>query len=437
MTALRSPSDDDRPTPPQSSDTWRMTEQSPGNPASVPAKPSDSAVQPMAQTSSADEQPDLQPQSAQVDLQAELERLRQLHGQVKGEAYSLRSQLSAALADARRDSEVLLGKLHESHRELYRYYLEWRAGQTMPPALAYPGGPRLRAVGVRPTSAHETGPHRHLDLELQDVTLGGTRRPDLRVRLVEHAGRPGLALFQDSQEESLLSAWRAGGQEAGQTFMLVVPSDSSCQGLLAHLGRTDWRVLCDLAGLACRGAAEAPPAQARWRGVAARLVDQLAALPPRLRYDQAELAEADGRAQVRFRQAAFGPREFESLQLQLDPKGTLALLADDAAGLWPLAAWPVDESGSPVPHWQVPVGPDQPSRAKRMQWAALTASDRELVLALLDALPGVAEQAAQPTASRLAPAALALHRDARRQLDIMAGRQQLRRLLGRLARSWR
>ena len=65
----------------------------------------------------------------------------------------------------------------------------------------------------------------------------------------------------------------------------------------------------------------------------------------------------------------------------------------------PLTSWPQDSSGEPLREWRIPVtGARQRDRVR--EWENISRGDRDLVLALLDALPAVADKLAAPEASR-------------------------------------
>jgi hypothetical protein len=90
------------------------------------------------------------------------------------------------------------------------------------------GGTSAQAVEIH--DSHEQQPHRHLNIQIED--LRATDMPNLQtlhLRLVEHYGRPGLAMFENARSSGnkLWSFWEETGSEAGRAYMLVVPSDRS------------------------------------------------------------------------------------------------------------------------------------------------------------------------------------------------------------------
>lgn len=342
-----------------------------------------------------------------------------------------RADAHAAADAARQEANMLLEKLHDAHEELARHYLDARALRSMPAMLAHGNGPIVGATGVHIVGEHVEGQHRHLDLQLRDVQLGGRRRADARVRLVDHLDRPGLVLFSTPPAGRWLSAWDTSGQEGGQEYMLIVPGDTTGCAALSRFGRTDWQVVAGLAGLVLRGTLEGE--SARWSGVARRLCRELAAMPTRLRYDELEVG-LDGQAiQARFGNVMFGALEWPSLTVQWTPvgaSGRLEILSGTADNFLPLAHWPTD-TGVAADRWRLPVGAGVSARDKRHAWAALPEADRSLLLALLDALPAAEGRGPGAESARLATASRHLLRESRGLLKNLDRRRLLRRLLGR------
>jgi hypothetical protein len=178
-------------------------------------------------------------------------------------------------------------------------------------------------------------------------------------------------------------------------------------------------------------------------------------LPARLRYSELTLSSlgdpaGSGQLEVRFGDVVFGPFECESLRLKWQPgashgsdprRAPLLLIGSGNNGLQPLAGWPLDADGRPAEHLVLPVGPGMADTEKRRRWAEWSVGDRDLVLALLDALPACAQHAdpaslpSGPTRPALEAAARALFVDAcrsKRQTRVRhAVRSVLRRLRGR------
>jgi hypothetical protein len=238
-------------------------------------------------------------------------------------------------------------------------------------------------------------------------------------------------LFSEPAAGHCLSAWETTGNEGEAAYMLIVPGDDAGRALLSRLGRTDWQVIVDLAGLALRGAREG--GLHHWAHVARRLCRELAATPVRLRYDQLDVEQIDQGVCVRFGNAMFGALEWPSVAVLWTPEGAsgrLELLAGSGDAFMPLARWPM--GGAPESRrWAIPVGPGASTRDKRTAWASLPEVDRLFVLALLDALPAV-EGRGPAAATRMASASRALLREAHALLKGIARRELFKRVLGRV-----
>lgn len=332
----------------------------------------------------------------------------------------------------------LLGPLHEAQEQAARCHLELQALKSRPGALARDGAPVLRSLGLRCLGEAGSGSHRHVDFRLLDASTPARRWPaGLDARLVLHRGRPGIALLSDGARSAPLAAWHAHGREGEREFMLFIPGDQGGRQALNSLGATDWSVLCDLAGLLLRGCAEA--GLSSWEMAAHQLCRQLSQGATRLRYDGLRVQAGRDGLDVVFERVLYGATAFAALALRWHPAadgGSLELCARAEDPVLPLSDWPFDDAGTPAPAWPVPVGRGQTGGAKQAAWGALCAEDRELLLAILDAMPAVAQRAREadlPDVLRSRAsieAARALHRDARRSWLAL----RVRRTLSRLAR---
>jgi hypothetical protein len=348
--------------------------------------------------------------------------------------------LQARLEGVRTESQVhqrdqALGEARQLRQEALLRERVYRPGAAGP-------GLTLRAEGVRLTGRVDTGDHRHLDFSLGRLVAGERTLVNLHFRLLEHHGRPGLALFAAGKGQQVLGQWEAHGQEAGQEFMLLVPSDGRGRALLQKMGTSDWRLACTVAQLVSlelsEGHADLP---AGWRTVASRLGRQLSALPPRLRYNgvsvRAAAGPGAGAIDLAFVDPLFGASPLGALTLRwwpsADARGTrLQALAPADGEEVALSSWPASAGGLLQAEYVLPVG----AAWSRAQWAVLPDWDRELLHALLDALPGIAPQASEEalpsgwSQESLAVAATRLNATTRRAL-------QLARLRSLATQAWR
>jgi hypothetical protein len=342
-------------------------------------------------------------------------------------------QLRARLAELQRDAELRQLQLEQAQEELDAAYER----------LASEASGRWRnAMGSHADALYvlddvESPPHRHLHVDLRHARLDDRHWDALEVRLLEHHGHPGLAYFAAGGAAEPVSAWQASGHENGREFMLIVPSDSAGQSLLTNLGSSDWRAVRGTVELLVQHLRLAKDDRAaRWLLIALRLQSQLEAIPPRLRFDAAQV-EADpaegGWLRTRFGNVEFGGRLLGDVRLRWHPaRDELRWLAPTRDAAIPLANWPLDSAGALQAELALPLGRQVAAAQRRRWWAGLSASDRMLVLEVLKALPGALRQlpAGLPEAV-VVRAASRLHRDTRRswlrwRLG-MAARRLLRR----------
>jgi hypothetical protein len=355
------------------------------------------------------------------------------------EADALRAELDAT----REENAQLLLRLHEVQEELENDYRQLGGGARLPgSAGAIRGSAQL-------IDLQDQGSHRHLDFEVRmdSAVDGGTKK--LRVRLLSHLNRPGLGLLARRSGERPLSTWQAMGLEDRREFMLLIPADDAGQALLRRMGSTDWRCVEDLARLICQHVCSDDWALgAHWQATAARLCRQLADLPARWRYDDLLVGrdEPGGPTalDLHFVGASFGERRLDDVRLRWrlpdaerrQAGGSLHWLVPERAEALALGTWPAGADGNLADSFALPVG-DGGVRDRRRRWAQLSPAERELILALLDALPAAAERALESqlpqgmAAATLRRCALDWHKDARRDVLALRLRGAARRLLRR------
>lgn len=386
-----------------------------------------------------------------IELRAENEALGQQLREAMdrsidaAESAILRSEVEAS----RQEGELLLLQLHRVQEELERYYLQQKALEDASERFGWRGARLFAPSAIRLLGQHKQAPHLHLHFAVEDVRSGARVVPRLEVRLLDHLGRPGIAVFSTGSSEAL-AAWQATGDEAGRPFMTLMPSDRQGRLLLERMGTADWQLVNHLAQSIQRFLGdEGSHLGMRWQVTAARLCRQLVDMPPRLRYDRMQISRVDGedgpQLDLIFGRASFGDRLLDQVQLRwrafasggkADTAPLRWLHTDDPTNV-PLASWPVGDDGQFAAAFSLPVGRGSDATQKRQQWGALSTSDRALVLAVLDALPGAAERTPDSAMTvgadqgRLAREAVALHKDGRRAVAMLQVRGVLRRVLRR------
>jgi hypothetical protein len=310
------------------------------------------------------------------------------------------SQVTDRLRERERENELLLVQLHQVQEELEHYYLAWQqtSQPQSAPGLATASRADLRVRHVDVGSASDTAPHRQLSVTFHGVELRDRTLARVDLRLVEHLGRPGIALLDSRDMPTPLMAWDPSGHEGERGFLLLVPADDPSRQRLARLGTADWRCVEGIAStLAVYLVEQAKlrPALVRWGNVARRLVCQLSDLPPRFRFDRVDVepvADVNGAWRVAFGGVSFDAVAVDRLHLLWRPQpnsgghASIELLVPDDGAAPPLASWPEGDDGRWLPRWRLPLA--GASRAELAQeWRALTRTDRTFLLGLVDAMP--------------------------------------------------
>ena len=328
--------------------------------------------------------------------------------------------------------------------ELEQYFLECQRLQeeaaSVPPV---PAGQAVAMAEVLPLAERDTPPYRELTFQLRGVVAHGRQIPEATVRLVEHRGHPGLAVFGNTAGEQLLSCWRETGQEDGHPYMLLVPADAPVKAVLDAMGPADWALtLYLLDRLPPALDALDPPLSPRWQQLVRRLQLQLQVLGRRVRYQQVVVGPVPGAAPgalaFQFNQVHWGALQVPRVTAHWQPDGPQAgiTLLNDAETGPPLASWPADAQGMPVERWHLPLGRAVAGPVKRAAWAQLGLADRDFLLALLEIWPqALAPSDGGPSTGAPAqlPAAQALLPDALQALGPPAGWRAVRRALA----AWR
>lgn len=350
---------------------------------------------------------------------AESRSLLERHAEADASAARLRTDLEALQRRLREQAQAA-GVLERERTELLAA-MAWYTGLQRRAGTAIPS--------LRLLHAQEDPPHRHLHFAVDAMQIEGQATPAAEIRLVEHHGHPGMAIFALGKR-TFISAWQPHGREDARSFMLFVPNDHAGEQALQRLGTTDWVRLRHVAMLLAQHL-QGSAAPDGWCETAQRLVAQLQGLPARLRYDDVRTVTdvGDPRSIVlTFDGAAYGDRVLGSVQLHWDsPQGLLRWRRDGGV---PLSAWPVGSDGTLAEHFVLPVN-------HASAWRASPAADRRLLLALLEALPGVLAQGpdpavpADPARREWVAAAIRVHRRARRAEWSRVWRSMLRRLLHR------
>jgi hypothetical protein len=304
-------------------------------------------------------------------------------------------QATQALGAARADQALLDAQVRQLREELETYFVAWQELQAS--AGIAGSDPSLKIGGSVRLGMRNEDPHRECSFELQDVRHGERALGRVRLRLVEHHGHAGLVLLPLAGTVPPLQRWRESGREGDQPYLLLIPDDANTHAPMNDLSATDWHFLCALSAR-LEALATGLDLGERWAQVARRFHQQLAALPPRLHFDDVALQVAGAGAattlDMSFDLATCGGTVDGPLRLRwrlegadrdAAAPGTLSVAAPER--LW--ASWPRKPEGAPMEWLALPLGRASTTPAGRATWLALTSVDREAALGLVRALPAV------------------------------------------------
>lgn len=334
---------------------------------------------------------------AKCDYEAKLAAAKNEESALEKQLVELKkssSTLSAQetkLKDAKEESEMLLLQLHQVQEELEHYFFENRRLEKARLVSGSYASRILQVEGLRIGPCQDAPPHRHLDFTLDQARLGDRNLGGVRMRLVEHNGRPGVLVFQGVEAE-LLYHWKSNGEENGKAFMLVIPQDDAGKLFLEAAPTSDILFLRESAQLLAselNASIEQGSVQGRgeWAGIAKRFVELADDVPQRLHYDHvaARAGEGDSRHFTIFNAwvpASGLTRQFEFLWNQNVLEFTRPAKAEPL-----LTNWPLDVAGRPLEKWMLDLNTRGDWGSQRQIWIDLTGKDREFLLHLLAELP--------------------------------------------------
>lgn len=316
------------------------------------------------------------------------------------------SQLDAVrrqLADTDQENRQLLLHLHEVQELLETEIGTQRVQATrvsgLEGTLSLNGITGMLFERVQLLAERNEAPYRELDIALVGPASDGGAPQTHDIRLVEHRGHPGLVVFANAEGPRLFGAWQETGREAERPFMLLVPNDAAGAQLLDQLPRTDHHRLVRILENVQR-ALEASQTHARWIAVVRRLRVEVLERSDRLRYDDLQVRPVDDAPSVlnvEFLAVEFGARQWSKLNVWWQPGDARPLslrLSDIPGDMPPLKGWmSLSTADEPLQSWPVPLADAPGGSSGLTDWRRLDAADRELLAALLDAMPAASLQA--------------------------------------------
>lgn len=332
-------------------------------------------------------------QQAQSALQSAHDALRAEHDTVVNSLLALQErwlQAQSQVAQLQAEQRTMLRHLHEQQDQVDRAARE----RSRIAALASPlRADHLVVQALEIGAERDQPPHRELGVVLLDVQAPDRRLARVACRLVEHHGRAGLALLHAPGAEPPMRAWTPSGQEEGRDFVLLIPEDDDGRRRLEALGTGDCLFVEALVSHIEVALADDRVHGPRWRPVVQQLRELLWRQRPRWRYDRLDVRAVDGGHLLGFREVLCGGFRARRVELMWRPggRGAAALMRpSDAADPPLLVAWPRGDDGQSLASFVLPLDDATPASERLARWRALPRADRELLLAMLQALAGMA-----------------------------------------------
>jgi hypothetical protein len=356
--------------------------------------------------------------------------------QTAAKSESRYEQVSRDLAAAKEESELLLLQLHQVQEELEHYFLECRRLQKQLEERPKIAPFFLEANGVEIGHIEPRAPHRHAGFELLGARLAGRELGRVDMRLVEHHGRPGVAVFRarDEKISPPLFHWKSHGVEAGREYMLLVCEDPVGREFFTAATTSDLMLCREGVRLFASSLAlekgKDPEEIKRWQRVARRFFELLDDLPLRMHYDHVEAVAPAGDVWEFTLHQAWLPRRYRRSLTVLwgSKKIALKLMPGEAPSL---ANWPIDEQGKPLAEFVL--DRSSPEAARRAAWQKLTTLDRAWVTSIVAELPNVLHHIRQQHPASNADFDARLAGARQHQADLKAlGKKPARHILARL-----
>jgi hypothetical protein len=307
------------------------------------------------------------------------------------------AELEGDLRGAREYNELLTLQVRQLQSELARIAEELthtdRARKT-PIHRTRSDATEIAEISV--TGERDTPPYREISFVARGVRVGSRTHSDVEIRLVEHRGRPGIAIFGRGDGGQLFEAWRESGREDGCPYMLLVDEEEFAREVLDAMGALDWQLLRHFIS-AIRDVLNGPDSDASlsWRRLARRLQSWQEESPPRLRHRGVQvipLAKDEPSTAcwaIVLSGACYRDRTWERLTLHWTPGGQSPKIAVayDADNGPPLLSWPLDDCGTPANALVLPTKNFASEPEVWRAWEYVSSPDKAFLSNLLNVFP--------------------------------------------------
>jgi hypothetical protein len=242
-------------------------------------------------------------------------------------------------------------------------------------------------------SCQDAPPHRHFDFTLHQIQIGYRKFPLLRLRMVEHNGRPGILIFLgESNHKPPLYHWKLSGEEGGYPYMLIIPQDELGQKYLVASTSSDIILIRESVRLFA-GKLDATTEQGNafqrkeWIRISRRFLELLDDIPPRLHYDDISTSYREEIYQFTLTNAWTSAKGFIPA-LELSWNNYIFDISTPTGASLPITNWPGDiiKMGARLSidlnlkgNWDL----------QRVFWKSMTSNDRQFLLSIATELPNL------------------------------------------------
>ena len=347
------------------------------------------------------------------------------------------SSLTTSSKDTSEENELLLLQLHQVQEELEHYFLENRrlekerlAGSGSAPEL-------LVTDGLHTGHCHDQLPHRHLDFTLENVRMGERKLATLRMRLVEHNGRPGILVFRPTEKDPApLFHWKEHGKENDTPYTLIIPQDESGRDFLVAAPTSDFLHVRDSAKLLANhlqsdAARQTASRSTDWVGIARRFVEYADNVSERLHYDDIKATPRD-KAFHFVLHRVWTPEKGYLPSLEFVWRDEAIELIQAKGATPPLTGWMPGKSDANDSAMRFDFQAQGKWSEQRPPWFGLTAKDRQFLKLLLAELPNLVHHLSQQNSDlKLDPEHLReTARSMRHRATALASGRRQKRLFG-------
>jgi hypothetical protein len=309
----------------------------------------------------------------------------------QGELAALHSELQSTKENALRNYEMLLQEIHNAHIESEDFFQQGKLAQATHGAI-HAHAEQMIHIGTSNGRSHS-----HIEFVLRGIRLFDRVIQKLRVRLIWHHAKPGIAIFREElNAQPPLYHWNPSGEEAGVEYSLFVPGDRAGKKKLLSAPATDLALVRSASNLIYSYLrVHGLSGSELWTDVALDLIHRLNEVPHRIHYDSVATAPvtqpvthsiSEKSFSFKLRNPIFLNSHATSFDFFWRPAHGVEI-KDLAYNKQFLPRAMRDKLGAPTDSIHILLSKDGCDQHLAAKWANLSNSERWFLLLLLKALP--------------------------------------------------